>query len=201
MAFRNSLFVFRLRDELSQGSSKPSSCRSDEVKSQQMAITIKGHDSTRDLIMLNQSRMSQVELNRNLEETTRNLKCMANALKTEKQRTDELLCELMPPSVAESLRQGNTVEASEFPEATILFTDIVTFTNICSLCTPYDVVNLLNDLYQRFDRIVGIHDVYKVETIGDAYMIVGGVPSERRNHAEKVLDVSIGMLMESRYVN
>uniref|UniRef100_A0A914M2N7 guanylate cyclase n=1 Tax=Meloidogyne incognita TaxID=6306 RepID=A0A914M2N7_MELIC len=193
MAFRNSLFVFRLRDELSQGSSKPSSCRSDEVKSQQMAITIKGsmhlvaenkymvyieliernlflsdiqrHDSTRDLIMLNQSRMSQVELNRNLEETTRNLKCMANALKTEKQRTDELLCELMPPSVAESLRQGNTVEASEFPEATILFTDIVTFTNICSLCTPYDVVNLLNDLYQRFDRIVGIHDVYKVETI------------------------------------
>uniref|UniRef100_A0A914N5X8 guanylate cyclase n=1 Tax=Meloidogyne incognita TaxID=6306 RepID=A0A914N5X8_MELIC len=126
MAFRNSLFVFRLRDELSQGSSKPSSCRSDEVKSQQMAITIKGHDSTRDLIMLNQSRMSQVELNRNLEETTRNLKCMANALKTEKQRTDELLCELMPPSVAESLRQGNTVEASEFPEATILFTD-----NIC----------------------------------------------------------------------
>ncbi|CAD5228978.1 unnamed protein product [Bursaphelenchus okinawaensis] len=161
---------------------------------------IQRHDSTRDLIMLNQSRMSQVELNRRLEETTRNLKKMASELETEKQKTEELLCELMPPSVAESLRQGSTVEASEFQDSTVLFTDIVTFTNICAMCTPYDVVNLLNDLYLRFDRLVGLHDVYKVETIGDAYMIVGGVPQECVNHAEKILDISIGMLMESKSV-
>jgi len=125
---------------------------------------------------------------------------MAKELEAEKQRTEELLCELMPPSVAESLRQGHAVESCEFQESTVLFTDIVTFTNICALCTPYDVVNLLNDLYLRFDRLVGLHDVYKVETIGDAYMIVGGVPKECANHAEKVLNVSIGMLMESKYV-
>uniref|UniRef100_A0A183C9R1 guanylate cyclase n=1 Tax=Globodera pallida TaxID=36090 RepID=A0A183C9R1_GLOPA len=236
MTFRNSLFVFQLRDESSKGDSKPNSVRSVESRGH-IPVTLKGsmhsvssnkymlfmcslnvttvhelvernlflsdiqrHDSTRDLIMLNQSRMSQVELNRRLEETTRTLKSMANALKAEKQRTEELLCELMPPSVAESLRQGTTVEAAEFPDATVLFTDIVTFTNICSYCTPYDVINLLNDLYQRFDRIVGLHDVYKVETIGDAYMIVGGVPKECRNHAEKILNVAIGLLMESRFV-
>lgn len=91
-----------------------------------------------------------------LEETTRNLRKMASELEAEKQRTEELLCELMPISVAESLRQGHAVEASEFNEATILFTDIVTFTNICAMCTPYDVVNLLNDLYLRFDRLIGL---------------------------------------------
>ncbi|KAI6206113.1 Guanylate cyclase [Aphelenchoides besseyi] len=157
---------------------------------------IQRHDSTRDLIMLNQSRLSQVELNRRLEETTRNLKQMAVVLEGEKQKTEDLLCELMPASVAESLRQGNTVEASEFSEASILFTDIVTFTNICAMCSPYDVVNLLNDLYLRFDSIVGL-----VGVDCDAYMIVGGVPTESPFHAEQVLNASIALLMESKYVH
>ncbi|KAF8387309.1 gcy-35 [Pristionchus pacificus] len=159
------------------------------------------HDGTRDLIMLNQSRMSQVELNRTLEETMKNMKKMAAELEIEKQKTDTLLCELMPPSVAESLRQGKVADACEFTDCTLLFTDIVTFTNICAECTPYDVVTLLNDLYLRFDRLVGLHEVYKVETIGDAYMIVGGVPDPCDNHAERVLNVSIGMLMESKLVH
>lgn len=73
---------------------------------------------------------------RRLEETTKNLKKMTYEFEAEKQRTEELLCELMPPSVAESLRQGHTVEACEFSEATVLYTDIVTFTNISALCTP-----------------------------------------------------------------
>lgn len=62
----------------------------------------------------------------------------------------------MPLSVAESLRQGHSVEAMEFSEATILFTDIVTFTNICAKCSPYDVVNMLNNLYLRFDKLVNM---------------------------------------------
>uniref|UniRef100_A0A8R1IT41 guanylate cyclase n=1 Tax=Caenorhabditis japonica TaxID=281687 RepID=A0A8R1IT41_CAEJA len=69
------------------------------------------HDGTRDVIMLNQSRMSQVELNRTLEETTKKLKKMAQELEVEKQKTDELLCELMPASVADSLRSGKAMEA------------------------------------------------------------------------------------------
>lgn len=74
--------------------------------------------------MLNQNRISQVELNRRLEETTKNLKRMATELESEKQKTEELLCELMPSSIVESLRSGSSVEAKEFLEATILFTDI-----------------------------------------------------------------------------
>ncbi|KAK6035109.1 hypothetical protein COOONC_27385 [Cooperia oncophora] len=79
---------------------------------------------------------------------------MANELEIEKQKTDELLCELMPASIADALRQGKMIEASDFSDCTLLFTDIVTFTNICAKCTPYDVVTLLNDLYLRFDRLI-----------------------------------------------
>ncbi|KAI1724170.1 adenylate and guanylate cyclase catalytic domain-containing protein [Ditylenchus destructor] len=238
MAFRNSLFVFRIKTPVATSSITIVEDANGEEREEKLYVTLKGsmqavgnyqymvymcsfnvsavrelkerdlcvsdiprYDSTRDLVMLNQQRISQMELNRNLEETTRNLKRMSNELEAERQKTEELLCELMPASVAENLRQGNTVEACEFSEATVLFTDIVTFTNICALCTPYDVVNMLNDLYLRFDRLVGFHDVYKVETIGDAYMIVGGVPKECGNHAESVLNMSIAMLMESKFVH
>uniref|UniRef100_A0A7I4Z4G6 guanylate cyclase n=1 Tax=Haemonchus contortus TaxID=6289 RepID=A0A7I4Z4G6_HAECO len=228
LAFKNSLFVFKMR-----GIGDLVHCKKDEIE----PILLKGsmvlidegsyilyissvnvttvreliernlhisdmqrHDGTRDLIMLNQSRMSQVELNRKLEDTTKCLKKMANELEIEKQKTDELLCELMPSSIADALRQGKMVEASDFSDCTLLFTDIVTFTNICAKCTPYDVVTLLNDLYLRFDRLIELHDVYKVETIGDAYMVVGGVPDPCDNHSERVLNVSIGLLMESKLV-
>uniref|UniRef100_A0AC35FRL0 Guanylate cyclase n=1 Tax=Panagrolaimus sp. PS1159 TaxID=55785 RepID=A0AC35FRL0_9BILA len=226
-AYRNSLFIFKLKksieDSIDDVESTPVTIKGAmiyvnsgehvvylcslnvttvrELLERNLYISdMQRHDSTRDLIMLNQSRMSQVELNRKLEETTRNLKKMALELENEKQKTEDLLKELMPSSVAQSLRNGHAVEASEFSEATVLFTDIVTFTNICALCTPYDVVNLLNDLYLRFDRMIGLNDVYKVETIGDAYVIVGGVPQQCNNHAERVLNVAIGMLMESKCV-
>ncbi|GMT05296.1 hypothetical protein PENTCL1PPCAC_27470, partial [Pristionchus entomophagus] len=230
LAFKNSLFVFKMKgsgDVVHDGSDaegKPVHVKGSmtlvdggkyllylcsvnvttvrELIERKLHISdMQRHDGTRDLIMLNQSRMSQVELNRTLEETMKNMKKMAAELEIEKQKTDTLLCELMPPSVAESLRQGKVADACEFSDCTLLFTDIVTFTNICAECTPYDVVTLLNDLYLRFDRLVGLHDVYKVETIGDAYMIVGGVPDPCDNHAERVLNVSIGMLMESKLVH
>uniref|UniRef100_A0A0N5B3G7 guanylate cyclase n=1 Tax=Strongyloides papillosus TaxID=174720 RepID=A0A0N5B3G7_STREA len=225
VAFKNSLFVFKIKNK---GLSNQDDTTTVELKGsmvhledqnyilylcslsvttvREMVVNnlylsdMQKHDGTRDLIMLNQSRMSQVELNRKLEETTKSLKRMAMDLEIETQRTDELLCQLMPATVAESLRQGRSIEAAEFSEATCLFTDIVTFTNICALCSPYDVVNLLNDMYLRFDRLVTLHDVYKVETIGDAYVIVGGVPKVCDNHAERILNCSIGMLMESRAV-
>uniref|UniRef100_A0A0N4ZD30 guanylate cyclase n=1 Tax=Parastrongyloides trichosuri TaxID=131310 RepID=A0A0N4ZD30_PARTI len=225
IAFKNSLFVFKIKnkglinqDDTTTVELKGSMvhlentdyilylCSLSVTTVREMVVNnlflsdMQKHDGTRDLIMLNQSRMSQVELNRKLEETTKSLKRMAMDLEIETQRTDELLCQLMPATVAEGLRQGKTIEACEFIEATCLFTDIVTFTNICALCSPYDVVNLLNDMYLRFDRLVTLHDVYKVETIGDAYVIVGGVPNICVNHAERVLNCSIGMLMECRAV-
>lgn len=107
---------------------------------------------------------------------------------------------MLPVKVADTLREGREVEAEKFTSVTILFSDIVSFTNLAAAVQPMQVVALLNQLYQRFDRLTNLHDVYKVETIGDAYMVAGGVPEVTSAHAQKVADFALGMVREAQLV-
>uniref|UniRef100_H3CJP6 Guanylate cyclase n=1 Tax=Tetraodon nigroviridis TaxID=99883 RepID=H3CJP6_TETNG len=116
-------------------------------------------------------------------------------LEVEKQRTEKLLSEMLPPSVAEALKTGGTVEPEYFDQVTIYFSDIVGFTTISSLSDPIEVVDLLNDLYSLFDAVLSSHDVYKVETIGDAYMVASGLPKRNGNkHAAEIANMSLNIL-------
>ncbi|XP_035536070.1 retinal guanylyl cyclase 2 [Morone saxatilis] len=116
-------------------------------------------------------------------------------LEVEKQRTEKLLSEMLPPSVAEALKTGATVEPEYFDQVTIYFSDIVGFTTISSLSDPIEVVDLLNDLYSLFDAVLSSHDVYKVETIGDAYMVASGLPKRNGNkHAAEIANMSLNIL-------
>ncbi|XP_035291035.1 retinal guanylyl cyclase 2-like [Anguilla anguilla] len=128
----------------------------------------------------------------NLEELIRE---RTEELEVEKQRTEKLLSEMLPPSVAEALKTGATVEPEYFDQVTIYFSDIVGFATISALSEPIEVVDLLNDLYTLFDAVLCNHDVYKVETIGDAYMVASGLPKRNGNkHAAEIANVSLNLL-------
>ncbi|CAC5405324.1 Guanylate cyclase 32E,Guanylate cyclase soluble subunit beta-2,Receptor-type guanylate cyclase gcy-19,Head-specific guanylate cyclase,Retinal guanylyl cyclase 2,Heat-stable enterotoxin receptor,Olfactory guanylyl cyclase GC-D,Atrial natriuretic peptide receptor 2,Receptor-type guanylate cyclase gcy-9,Receptor-type guanylate cyclase Gyc76C,Receptor-type guanylate cyclase gcy-18,Receptor-type guanylate cyclase gcy-28,Receptor-type guanylate cyclase daf-11,Speract receptor,Receptor-type guanylate cyclase gcy- len=117
------------------------------------------------------------------------------ALNKEKKRTDILLYQMLPKSVAESLKRSEELEAEQYGDSTIFFSDIVGFTSISAQSSPLQVVDMLNGLYLSFDARIEVYDVYKVETIGDAYMVVSGVPRRNgRRHASEIATMALDLL-------
>ncbi|XP_069119091.1 uncharacterized protein [Argopecten irradians] len=117
------------------------------------------------------------------------------ALNKEKKRTDTLLYQMLPRSVAERLKRNEEIGPENYPESTVLFSDIMGFTQIAAQCSPMQVVDMLNRLYLCFDERLELFDVYKVETIGDAYMVVSGVPKlNGRRHATEVASMAVDIV-------
>ncbi|CAG5910418.1 unnamed protein product [Menidia menidia] len=115
--------------------------------------------------------------------------------KAERDRADYLNFMLLPGPVVRSLKETGVVEPELYDEVTIYFSDIVGFTTLCQYSTPMEVVDMLNDIYKGFDSIVDHHDVYKVETIGDAYMVASGLPKRNGNrHAVDICRMALDIL-------
>ncbi|KAM9391742.1 guanylyl cyclase C [Pholidichthys leucotaenia] len=115
--------------------------------------------------------------------------------KAERDRADRLNFMLLPGPVVRSLKETGRVEPELFEEVTIYFSDIVGFTTLCHYSTPMEVVDMLNEIYKNFDSVLDHHDVYKVETIGDAYMVASGLPKRNGNrHAVDIARMALDIL-------
>jgi guanylate cyclase soluble subunit beta len=147
------------------------------------------HDSSMDMVLLAEQRSAENELSRRIE--VLNLQ-----LEEERKRSDRLLYQMLPVGVANSLRTGAKVNAQHHPEVTILFSDIVGFTIISAKTAPENVFRMLDDLYTALDTELAQHfpELYKVETIGDAYMVVGNLTEPCHNHADRMIQFAARML-------
>jgi adenylate cyclase len=115
-------------------------------------------------------------------------------LQAEKSKSDALLLNILPASVVERMRRGEVEIADRFPDATILFSDLVGFTDLAGRSSPGRIIEMLNQLFSAFDALAKKFRLEKIKTIGDAYMVAGGLPEEQPEHALAVADMAIGMI-------
>ncbi len=124
------------------------------------------------------------------------------ALRDEQSRTQKLLLNVLPQAIVDRLARNdrldmdNEVLADRFEEATILFADIVDFTPLSVQLPPLELVKLLNRIFSAFDRLAENFGLEKIKTIGDAYMVVGGIPVPRADHAISIMEMAIAMRRE-----
>lgn len=117
-----------------------------------------------------------------------------NQLQVEKGKTEALLFNILPETVIQRIRKGEIEIADRFTEATILFSDLVGFTGLASRCSPARIVEILNSLFSMFDALAKRLKLEKIKTIGDAYMVAGGLPEQNPDHAIAVADMATGMI-------
>jgi adenylate cyclase len=114
-------------------------------------------------------------------------------LEAEQARSERLLLNILPAPIADQLRDGATTIAESQPDVTVLFADIVGFTPLGATLGAHELVDLLNEVFVVFDDLAETAGLEKVKTIGDAYMVVGGLPTPRADHLAAVLDLALAM--------
>ncbi|MBE9130022.1 MULTISPECIES: adenylate/guanylate cyclase domain-containing protein [unclassified Coleofasciculus] len=134
--------------------------------------------------------------NEELENEIAERKLAEEALQLEQEKSDRLLLNILPEPIAKKLKQDPSTIAELFAEVTILFADLVNFTQWSAETSPTELVELLNQIFSGFDRITEQHGLEKIKTIGDSYMVVGGLPTPRSDHAEAIANMAQDMQQE-----
>jgi len=115
-------------------------------------------------------------------------------LEQEKKRSETLLLNILPQSIVNRMRNGETTIADRIAEATILFCDVVGFTTLSQELTPDRTIDFLSKIFSAFDRLAAEHSVEKIKTIGDAYMVAAGIPEAQSDHADRIAALAQRMI-------
>ncbi|WAL58820.1 adenylate/guanylate cyclase domain-containing protein [Thermocoleostomius sinensis] len=114
-------------------------------------------------------------------------------IQIEQEKSERLLLNVLPKPIADRLKQGQQTIADNFAEVTVLFADIVGFTKLSAALTPTELVTLLNQIFSEFDALVEHYQLEKIKTIGDSYLVVGGLPTPRGDHAAAIAELALAM--------
>lgn len=115
------------------------------------------------------------------------------ALRQQQEQTERLLLNILPAEIAKRLKAGADTIAENFTDVTVLFADLVNFTELSTQIVPTEIVAILNSIFSQFDQFAQKYGLEKIKTIGDAYMVVGGLPLPQENHAEAIADMALEM--------
>ncbi|XP_059146235.1 LOW QUALITY PROTEIN: guanylate cyclase soluble subunit beta-1-like [Physella acuta] len=180
----------------------PSVMNLDDISRQGLYLSdIPLHDATRELVLLSEHWEAEYKLAQNLEVLTDQLQQTYRELEDEKKKTDRLMYSILPPSVANELRHRRPVNAMKYPNVTLLFSGIVGFTEYSAKHSDAEgamkIVELLNIVYTRFDKMLDPGknpNIFKVETVGDKYMAVSGLPEKCDDHARSIARLALDLM-------
>ncbi len=157
-------------------------------------LEVKRRDELGDVMLaFNQMNLQITQQIQQIKQREQQLKNVVGELEAANQQAEHLLLNILPRPIAQQLKAGVSPIADYYPQATVLFADLVGFTPLSSRIPPTEMVELLNQLFTAFDHLAEQHQLEKIKTIGDAYMIVGGVPLERADHVEAIANMALDM--------
>jgi adenylate cyclase len=128
-------------------------------------------------------------------------KRLRDQLELEKEKSERLLLNILPKPIAERMKRGETNLADNHPDITILVADLVGFTTLSTHISPEQVVHLLNEIFSAFDLLAAKHGLEKIKTIGDAYMVAGGISAPHPDHARASAELALDMQKEILRLN
>ena len=116
-------------------------------------------------------------------------------------RSENLLLNILPAPIVKRLKENVGIIADSYQNVSVLFADIVDFTKLSARISPEKLVELLNSIFSKFDELAEQFALEKIKTIGDAYMVVAGLPDQRTDHAEVIASMGIAMLNAIQQLN
>lgn len=128
-------------------------------------------------------------------------KLIAEELRLQQEQSEKLLLNILPSSIAQRLKQEQSIIADNFEAVSVMFADIVGFTEMSSRKSPAELVEILNVIFSKFDQLAEQYGLEKIKTIGDAYMVVGGLPTPRTDHAEAIALMALDIQAEIKRLN